>query len=109
MNLNLIEALKNYLRNRKEQESLKKKIEIKGINDWIDKLHKLGFKDISFPILIVYDEWDGIHLQIFSDLSEFAFTNSIHYWPLDYDTKLLDCKGNLWSWKYDNMNKTNLP
>jgi len=106
---NLIETIKNYLRNRKEQQSFKKKIEENGINDWIDKLYKLGFKDISFPILIVYDEWDGIHLMIVGDIREFAITNSIHYWPLDYDTKLLDCKGNLWNWKYDNINKTNLP
>jgi len=109
MNSNLIEAFKNYLRNRKEQQSVKKKFEKNGIKNWINKLYQLGFKDISFPILIVYDEWDGIHLQIVSDLSEFALTNSIHYWPFDYDTKLLDCKGNLWSWKYNNMNKTNLP
>lgn len=105
----LINKVENYLLKRKENKKIKEKLRSIEIGKWITKLDELGFKDISFPILIVYDEWDGIHLQTVDDLREFALTNSIHYWPLDYDTKLLDSNGKFFTWKYDNINKTNLP
>ena len=93
----------------KKHKKIKKELESIEIGKWITKLYELGFKDISFPVLIVYDEWDGIHLNIVSGIEEFALTNSIHHWPLDYDTKLLDSHGKFFTWKYDEINKTNLP
>ena len=109
MNLNPIKVIKTYFSSRKEKKLLKVEREKLGFEKWMQKLYALGFKDISFPILIIYDEWRGIELTLVDDLEEFAFTNSIHYWPLDSDARLLDINGNLWSWKYDNINKTNLP
>jgi hypothetical protein len=105
----LVNKVKNYFLKRKEHRKIKEELESIEIGKWISKLYELGFKNISFPICIVYDEWDGIHLNTVEDITEFALTNSIHYWPLDYDTKLLDSRGNLWTWKYDEVNKTNLP
>ena len=93
----------------KKNTKIKKELESIEIGKWITKLYELGFKDISFPILIVYDEWDGIHLQIVSNIAEFALTNSIHHYPLDYDTKLVDSNGKFFTWKYDDINRTNLP
>ena len=109
MNFKPIKTVKVYLNDRKKKKSIEAERKKLGFKKWMQKLYALGFKDISFPILIICDEWSGIELILVDDLEEFAFTNSIHYWPLDSDARLLDSNGNLWTWKYDNFNKTNLP
>ena len=100
---------KNYIQKIKDKKNLKTQIKRGERQKWIDKLNDLGFKEIEFPIFIVYDKWNGINLTLVGDLEEFAVTNSIHYWQLDNDSRLLDRNGRLWSWKYDHQNKTNLP
>lgn len=102
-------TIKNYFDVKKEKKNAKAKISRENLKQWVDKLSELGFKEIAFPIFIVYDKWNGIELTCVSDLNEFAYTYSYHYWPLDDDSKLLDRNGNLWSGKYDKLNKTNLP
>jgi hypothetical protein len=109
MSFNLIQTFKNYFNNRKDQKKIKVQLRRIGTQQWIDMLRDLGLNAITFPIFIIREEWNGITLTLVSDLKEFAISNSIHYWPLDYDAKLLDSYGNMWTWKYDDYNKTNLP
>ena len=72
--------------------------------DWMNQLNNLGFDKVTFPILIQ----DGADLNMVY-LEEFAGDPDLHYWEFDSDYKLIDSNGQLWTWKYDHTNKTNLP
>ena len=68
-------------------------------------MKELGFAKILFPIIIV----DGTDIDIVYTLEDFALDPDIFFWSFDDHMELLDSNGNIWSWKYDHENKTNLP
>lgn len=72
--------------------------------EWMKDLNNLGFDKIAFPILIK----DGADLNLVY-LDEFASDPDLHYWEFNSDYQLIDSNGQLWTWKYDHTNKTNLP
>ncbi|MCX6350431.1 MAG: hypothetical protein NTX03_01050 [Bacteroidetes bacterium] len=68
------------------------------------KLNNLGFDKIAFPILIR----DGADLNLVY-LEEFATDADLYYHEFDNNFDLIDSNGKVWNWKYDTVNKTNLP
>ena len=72
--------------------------------NWMNQLNNLGFDKIVFPILIK----DGTDLNLVY-LEEFAIDADLHYHEFENTYELIDSNGQLWTWKYDHTNKTNLP
>jgi hypothetical protein len=72
--------------------------------NWINQLSSLGFDKIAFPILIK----DGADLDLVY-LDQFAMDADLHYHEFENNYELIDSNGKVWNWKYDTMNKTNLP
>ncbi len=72
--------------------------------EWMNKLISLGFDKIAFPILIK----DGVDLDLVY-LDEFAIDADLHYHEFESNYELIDSNGKVWTWKYDTLNKTNLP
>lgn len=77
----------------------------KSVSQWTQRLNTLGFDKISFPILIV----DSPNIDFVYSLTDFASDPDIYHWAFEKNYQLIDCNGNLWTWTYDNVNKTNLP
>jgi hypothetical protein len=71
---------------------------------WKDNLLELGFKKISFPILI--KEGYDLNLVYFD---EFFNDPDLYYWQFSNDCELIDINGHVWSWIYDDKNRTNIP
>jgi hypothetical protein len=71
---------------------------------WKDQLLESGFSKITFPILIK----NGYDLDLVY-FDEFAIDPDIYYWPFTIDCELIDGNGHVWSWVYDDKNKTNRP
>ena len=66
----------------------------------------MGFNKISFPIIIK----DGGDIDIIYELKDFALDSD--YYLHEFDNRLMfliDGNGQVWSWKYDLVNRTNLP
>jgi len=89
--LNPFKAIKNYF-NEKDIE-------------WTSKLHHLGFDKIHFPIIIK----DGPDLDVVYELRDFAIDSDFYFHEFDQQIEMIDSTGQLWDWKYDTVNKTNLP
>ncbi len=71
---------------------------------WEENLLELGFNKISFPILIK----NGYDLNLVY-FDEFTSDPDIYYWQFPIDCELIDVNGYVWSWIYDDRNKTNIP
>jgi hypothetical protein len=71
---------------------------------WTEQLLNLGFDKIAFPILIK----DGADLNLVY-LKEFAIDSDLHSLEFESNFELIDSNGQVWTWKYDHINKTNLP
>ena len=69
-----------------------------------DKLNKLGFDKVTFPILIK----DGADLNLVS-LDQFAGDSDLYLFEFESNYELIDSNGQLWTWQYDKINKTNIP
>lgn len=72
--------------------------------DWMNDLNNLGFDKVAFPILIK----DGTDLNLVY-FDEFASDPDLHYREFESNYELIDSNGQLWTWKYDHTNETNLP
>lgn len=74
-------------------------------NLWIESLNELGFKKVTFPIILKF----GTDIHVIYSLKDFALDVDLYFFEFDRDSELIDSKGQLFSWKYDVKNKTNLP
>jgi hypothetical protein len=93
-----MKSLKSFLEKRKKNR-------INNLNQWADTLYRLGFIKVTFPIILR----DSVYFEVIYKLQDFAIDPDFYYHKFDSDTELIDCTGQLWSWKYDNISKTNLP
>jgi len=73
--------------------------------DWAKKLNNLGFDKINFPIIIKYRN----NLDIVYRFDDFAMDPDLYFHEFESKDELIDCNGNLWTWKYDRINKVNIP
>lgn len=73
-------------------------------SNWLELIKKLGFDKISTPFIIK----NGLDLELVT-LEVFAMDPDFFYWEYGSNIDLIDSRGELWSWKYDEINKTNLP
>lgn len=74
--------------------------------DWTTRLNNLGFNEVTFPILLK----EGKDIEIVCSLKDFASDPDLYFHD-QYDERnvFIDSKGQIWSWKYDKANNTNLP
>lgn len=63
------------------------------------------FKKITFPIIIK----DGEDLDVVYRLKDFMIDPDLYLHEYDSKMELIDCNGELWSWNYDRINKSNIP
>ena len=96
-----MKPLKNIISIFKQRKSNR----IQRENSWMEELNRLGFNKVTFPIIIK----DNFDLQVVSELKDFARDPDIFYQKFDNNVQLIDHEMKIWTWRYDLINKTNLP
>lgn len=94
----MIDKIKKYFADKKETKKLE---EEKFFADtWA-----LGFDKIEFPILIQ----DGFDLSIVEDMEHFFGDPDICFFEFDNSMKLIDSRGQQFSWGYSAKQRSNYP
>lgn len=73
--------------------------------EWTKRLDELGFHAVTFPIMLK----EGADIDVVCTLQDFASDPDLYFHEYDERNNFVDSKGQNWTWKYDQNNKTNLP
>lgn len=69
------------------------------------RLDKLGFYAVTFPIMLK----EGADIDVVYTLQDFVSDPDLYFHEYDERNDFVDSKGQNWTWKYDQINKINLP